>query len=41
MKKNHIQKIKPLKTKNASSVIKTKETGIACIPSGDPFIFGR
>lgn len=35
MKKNHIQKIKPLKI-SGSAVVKTKATGIACIPSGEP-----
>jgi hypothetical protein len=34
MKKNHIQKIKPLKSTNSTSVVKTKETGLACIPTG-------
>jgi hypothetical protein len=34
MKKNHIKKIKPVRT--TDSVIKTRDTGIACIPTGNP-----
>ncbi len=34
MKKNHIKKLKPLKS--SDSVIKTRDTGIACIPTGQP-----
>ncbi len=35
MKTNHIKKIKPVKTET-NSVIKSRETGTACIPSGEP-----
>ncbi len=31
MKKNHIKIIKPLK-----NFVKTKETGLGCVPSGEP-----
>jgi hypothetical protein len=34
MKKNHIKKLKPIKC--TDSVIKTRDTGIACIPTGNP-----
>ncbi len=32
--KKHILKIKPVKS--TGSAVKTKETGLACVPSGDP-----
>jgi len=35
MKKNHIIKVKPVKT-TSQSVIKTRDTGIACAPTGNP-----
>jgi hypothetical protein len=35
MKKTHIKKVKPVKVET-SSVVKTRETGIACIPFGEP-----
>lgn len=38
MKKNHIKKLKPVKptVQSTDSVIKTRDTGIACIPTGQP-----
>jgi len=35
MKKNHIKKIKPVKS-SSGSMVKTRDTGIACIPTGQP-----
>jgi hypothetical protein len=35
MQKKHIKKVKPLKI-TQTSVVKTQNTGLACVPSGDP-----
>jgi hypothetical protein len=35
MQKKHIKKIKPLKI-TQTTLVKIKNTGLACVPSGDP-----
>lgn len=39
MKTRHIKKIKPLSkplNESSGSAVKTRETGLACIPTGEP-----